>query len=171
MKVGGKRRIRVSPHLGYRDLRMPANELFKIPVPPQSVLIFEIDPSTFYRLMHRNLLSLLHQALCIRVARIASARSSGRLESDRCRESGAAVSPPCVSGSQPKTRVAGFAARHVIHPAVDRAARRGGAPRLARSCSTTLPDSERPRPGCRHRECPSLDTVPSADSSLGSNLC
>jgi FKBP-type peptidyl-prolyl cis-trans isomerase len=43
MKVGGKRRIRISPHLGYRELSMPANELFKIPVPPQSVLIFEID--------------------------------------------------------------------------------------------------------------------------------
>ena len=43
MKVGGKRRIRVSPHLGYRDLNIPANEQFKIPVPPQSVLVFEID--------------------------------------------------------------------------------------------------------------------------------
>ena len=43
MKVGGKRRIRISPHLGYRDMAMPANELFKIPVPPQSVLIFDID--------------------------------------------------------------------------------------------------------------------------------
>ena len=43
MKVGGKRRIRISPHLGYRDMTMPANEQFKIPVPPQSVLIFEID--------------------------------------------------------------------------------------------------------------------------------
>jgi FKBP-type peptidyl-prolyl cis-trans isomerase FkpA len=43
MRVGGKRRIRISPHLGYRDLSMPANELYKIPVPPQSVVIFEID--------------------------------------------------------------------------------------------------------------------------------
>jgi FKBP-type peptidyl-prolyl cis-trans isomerase len=36
MRVGGKRRIRVSPHLGYRDQTMPANDLFKIPVPPNS---------------------------------------------------------------------------------------------------------------------------------------
>jgi peptidylprolyl isomerase len=43
MKVGGKRRIRISPHLGYRDMTMPANELYKIPVPAQSVLIFDID--------------------------------------------------------------------------------------------------------------------------------
>jgi FKBP-type peptidyl-prolyl cis-trans isomerase len=43
MKVGGKRRIRISPHLGYRDLTIVANELYKIPVPPQSVLIFDID--------------------------------------------------------------------------------------------------------------------------------
>ena len=35
MRVGGKRRIRVGPHLGYRDQAMPANQLFKIPVPPQ----------------------------------------------------------------------------------------------------------------------------------------
>jgi FKBP-type peptidyl-prolyl cis-trans isomerase len=37
MRVGGKRRIRISPHLGYRDQSLPANELFKIPVPPNSV--------------------------------------------------------------------------------------------------------------------------------------
>jgi FKBP-type peptidyl-prolyl cis-trans isomerase len=43
MRVGGERRIRISPHLGYRDQGMPANELFKIPVPANSVLIFEID--------------------------------------------------------------------------------------------------------------------------------
>jgi len=43
MRVGGKRRIRISPHLGFRDQSMPANELFKIPVPANSVLIFEID--------------------------------------------------------------------------------------------------------------------------------
>jgi FKBP-type peptidyl-prolyl cis-trans isomerase len=43
MRVGGKRRIRVSPHLGYRDQAKPANELFKIPVPPNSVLVFEIE--------------------------------------------------------------------------------------------------------------------------------
>ena len=43
MKVGGKRRIRISPHVGYRDMTMPENELYKIAVPPQSVLIFDID--------------------------------------------------------------------------------------------------------------------------------
>jgi FKBP-type peptidyl-prolyl cis-trans isomerase len=43
MRVGGKRRIRIGPHLGYRDQAMPANELFKIPVPPDSVLVFEIE--------------------------------------------------------------------------------------------------------------------------------
>ena len=43
MRVGGKRRIRVSPHLGFRDQEMPANELFKIPVPVNSVLVFEVE--------------------------------------------------------------------------------------------------------------------------------
>jgi FKBP-type peptidyl-prolyl cis-trans isomerase len=43
MRVGGKRRIRISPHLGYRDQSMPANALFQLPVPPNSVLIFELD--------------------------------------------------------------------------------------------------------------------------------
>src|SRR5205823_4210958 len=38
----------------------------------------------------------------------ASARASARLESDRCRESVAAVSRPYVSGSPPTTRAAGF---------------------------------------------------------------
>src|SRR2546421_729058 len=38
---------------------------------------------------------------------------------------GAAASLPYVSGSRPKTRVAGFAARRVIHPAVGRATPRG----------------------------------------------
>jgi peptidylprolyl isomerase len=36
MKVGGKRKIRVSPHLAYRDESVPG-------VPPNAVLIFEID--------------------------------------------------------------------------------------------------------------------------------
>src|SRR5439155_2744827 len=88
------------------------------------------------------------------------ARSSGLLESDRCRESGAAASLPYVSGSRPKTRVAGFAARPVIHPAVGRATPRGGARRFAESCSTIPPDSAGHRPGYRHRECPSLGTLP-----------
>ena len=43
MRVGGKRRVRVSPHLGFRDQSTPANELFQIPVPPNSVLVFEIE--------------------------------------------------------------------------------------------------------------------------------
>jgi FKBP-type peptidyl-prolyl cis-trans isomerase FkpA len=43
MRVGGTRRVRVSPHLGYRDQSMPANELYQIPIPPNSVLIFEIE--------------------------------------------------------------------------------------------------------------------------------
>jgi FKBP-type peptidyl-prolyl cis-trans isomerase len=43
MRVGGKRRIRVSPHLGYRDQSIPANELFQLPIPPNSVLVFEIE--------------------------------------------------------------------------------------------------------------------------------
>jgi FKBP-type peptidyl-prolyl cis-trans isomerase len=46
MRVGGKRKIRVSPHLGFRDQEMPANELFKIPVPPNSVLFFEVELMT-----------------------------------------------------------------------------------------------------------------------------
>ncbi|MHB8630295.1 MAG: FKBP-type peptidyl-prolyl cis-trans isomerase [Aggregatilineales bacterium] len=36
MKVGGKRKIRVSPHLAYRDQTVPG-------VPPNAVLFFEID--------------------------------------------------------------------------------------------------------------------------------
>ncbi|HUD66723.1 MAG TPA: FKBP-type peptidyl-prolyl cis-trans isomerase [Candidatus Sulfotelmatobacter sp.] len=40
---GGKRTIRVRPHLGFRDREMPANELFKIPVPANSVLVFEVE--------------------------------------------------------------------------------------------------------------------------------
>jgi FKBP-type peptidyl-prolyl cis-trans isomerase FkpA len=43
MRVGGKRRIRVSPHLGYRDQSIPANGLFQLPIPPNSVLVFEIE--------------------------------------------------------------------------------------------------------------------------------
>lgn len=43
MRVGGKRWVRVSPHLGYRDQSIPANELFQISIPPNSVLIFEIE--------------------------------------------------------------------------------------------------------------------------------
>jgi len=43
MRVGGKRRVQVSPHLGYRDHSIPANELFQTPIPPNSVLIFEIE--------------------------------------------------------------------------------------------------------------------------------
>src|ERR1700723_507920 len=98
-------------------------------------------------------------------------RSSGRLESDRRRESGAAVSRPYVSGSRPKTRIVRLAARPAIHPAVDRAAPRGGARRLAESCSTIPLDSAQHRLGCRHKECPSRDTAPSIDSSRASNLC
>ncbi|HLZ80013.1 MAG TPA: FKBP-type peptidyl-prolyl cis-trans isomerase [Ktedonobacteraceae bacterium] len=36
MRVGGKRKIRVSPHLAYRDQSVPG-------IPPNAVLIFEID--------------------------------------------------------------------------------------------------------------------------------
>jgi FKBP-type peptidyl-prolyl cis-trans isomerase len=43
MRVGGKRQIRISPHLGYRDQSMPANALYQLPVPPNSVLVFEIE--------------------------------------------------------------------------------------------------------------------------------
>jgi len=39
MRGGGKRRIRVSPHLGYRDQSIPANELFQVPIPPN----FRVD--------------------------------------------------------------------------------------------------------------------------------
>ena len=59
-----------------------------------------------------------------------------RPESDRCKESDAAVSKLCVSGSPPTTPGAPFAARPAIHPTVHRAARLAGAPLRARSCST-----------------------------------
>jgi hypothetical protein len=57
----------------------------------------------------------------------------------RCRISDAAVSLLCVSGSRPKTQVAAFAARLAIHPAVDRAAPRGGAPGLRDFVQPFLP--------------------------------
>src|SRR5216683_972959 len=110
-------------------------------------------------------------ACCGTGAGFASARSSGRRESDRCRESGAAVSRLYVSGSRPKTRVGRFAARSAIRPAVDRAAPPGGARRLAESCSTIPLESAQHKPGCQHKECPNRDTAPSVDSSLASNLC
>jgi FKBP-type peptidyl-prolyl cis-trans isomerase len=36
MRVGGKRRLKVSPHLAYRDVGAPG-------IPPNAVLIFEIE--------------------------------------------------------------------------------------------------------------------------------
>jgi FKBP-type peptidyl-prolyl cis-trans isomerase len=36
MRVGGLRRLRVSPHLGYRDQAVPG-------VPPNAVLVFEVE--------------------------------------------------------------------------------------------------------------------------------
>jgi FKBP-type peptidyl-prolyl cis-trans isomerase FkpA len=43
MRVGGKRRVRISPHLGYRDQSIPGNGIFGLPIPPNAVLIFEIE--------------------------------------------------------------------------------------------------------------------------------
>ena len=40
MRVGGRRRIRVSPHLAYRDEGLPG---VVPPIPPNAVLIFEIE--------------------------------------------------------------------------------------------------------------------------------
>jgi len=37
MKVGGKRKVKVSPHLAYRDKGVPGV------VPPNAVLVFEIE--------------------------------------------------------------------------------------------------------------------------------
>src|ERR1700683_19029 len=95
----------------------------------------------------------------------ASTRSSGPPEFDQCRESGAAASPPYVSGSQPETPVAPLAARPARHPAVDRATPLGDSSRLTGSCLTTPPDSAGHRPLFRHRESPSRDRAPSVDSS------
>lgn len=36
MRVGGVRRLRVSPHLGYRDQSVPG-------IPPNAVLLFEVE--------------------------------------------------------------------------------------------------------------------------------
>ena len=44
MRVGGKRRIRVSPHLAYGEKGVPAVGGFHIrPIPPNAVLIFEVE--------------------------------------------------------------------------------------------------------------------------------
>jgi len=37
MKVGGVRTLRVSPHLGYRDVGVPGT------IPPNAVLVFEVE--------------------------------------------------------------------------------------------------------------------------------
>src|SRR5438045_288270 len=91
-------------------------------------------------------------------AESASTRAGGRPESDRCRESGAAVSRLYVSGSPPVTRGAGFVVAPAIHPTADRAAQPAGAPPHARSCVATLPDNAEHKPGYRHKECSSRDT-------------
>src|SRR5206468_10890115 len=71
-------------------------------------------------------------------AAFASAPANGQPESDRCRESGAAVSRLCVSGSPLITQDAGFVVAPAIHPTVDRAAQPAGAPPHARSSVATL---------------------------------
>ena len=43
MRVGGKRRVWVSPHLGFRNQGIPTSETFRVPIPPNSVLVFEIE--------------------------------------------------------------------------------------------------------------------------------
>ena len=43
MRVGGKRGIRVGPHLGFRDHEMRTDEFLKIAVPPNSVLVFAAE--------------------------------------------------------------------------------------------------------------------------------
>jgi FKBP-type peptidyl-prolyl cis-trans isomerase len=44
MRVGGKRLIRISPHLGYGEKGVPSTGGFHIaPVPPNAVLFFEVE--------------------------------------------------------------------------------------------------------------------------------
>jgi FKBP-type peptidyl-prolyl cis-trans isomerase len=44
MRVGGKRRIRVSPHLAYGEKGVPAVGGFHLrPIPPNAVLVFEVE--------------------------------------------------------------------------------------------------------------------------------
>src|SRR5215468_9023938 len=93
-------------------------------------------------------------------AAFASVRSSGRPESDRCRESGAVVSRLYVSGSPPITRDAGFVVTSAVHPTADRAARLAGVPLRARSCVTIPPDSVEHRLGYPHKGCSNRDTEP-----------
>ncbi len=88
----------------------------------------------------------------------ASTQSSGRLGSDRCRESGAAVSRLYVSGSPPITQDAGFVVTSAIHPTADRAARLADARLRARSCVTIPRDNAEHRPGYPHKGCSSRDT-------------
>src|SRR6266702_7674777 len=121
--------------------------------------------------LHHGLLAHYRSTVavcCGSGAAFASVRASGRLESDRCRESGAAVSRLYVSGSPPIARDAGFVVTSVIHPTVDRAVRRAGVRRHARSCVTIPRDNAEHRLEYLHRECPSRDTELLSDSSPGS---
>jgi FKBP-type peptidyl-prolyl cis-trans isomerase len=44
MRVGGRRKIRVSPHLGYGEKGIPAIGGYHLcPIPPNAVLIFEVE--------------------------------------------------------------------------------------------------------------------------------
>src|SRR6201987_6042388 len=103
-------------------------------------------------------------------AGFASTQLSGLPESDRCRESDAAVSKLYVFGSPPITLSAAFAARPAIHPTADRVARLAGAPPRARSCLAIRHDNAGHKPAYPHKQCPSHDTAPSDDSSRGSDL-
>src|SRR5207344_2252399 len=76
----------------------------------------------------------------------ASTQPSGLPESDRCRESDAAVSKLYVFGSPPITLSAAFAARPAIHPTADRVARLAGAPPRARSCLAIRHDNAGHKP-------------------------
>src|ERR1700746_1458996 len=88
----------------------------------------------------------------------ASARSSGRLESDRYRESAVVVSRLYVCGSPPITRDEVCVVTSAIRPTADRAARHADARRHVRSSVATVGDNAEHRPEYPHKECSSCDT-------------
>src|ERR1700688_1932651 len=99
----------------------------------------------------------------------ASARPAEPLEWVQSRESAAAISPRCVSGSLPITLVALAGAKPLRRRTADHRVRRGGARHLRRSWPATPCGNGVHTPAGRHKEWPSFGRLLSGDSSPGSD--